>query len=302
MNARMQASLLSDGRLHLNDGPIDLIVFVDGEETARREALKAAVARFSTALDQLCAELPYLRARASYFREPPNGSIARRMDAAVKPLSKARFITPMAAVAGAVADEILAAMLDATDLRRAYVNNGGDIALHVADGASLRVGVVDRPDEPGLFGVAALDETHGVGGVATSGWRGRSFSLGIVDAATALAPNAASADAAATLIANAVDLPGHRNVFRIAACEVDPQSDLGDRRVTRNVGELSDDDVDRALSRGEREAQRLIASGAIVAASLRLRGTTRVVGRLASGDVHARERGNSEWRLSSARL
>lgn len=302
MNARMQASLLSDGRLHLNDGPIDLIVFVDGAEAARRDALKAATARFSSALDELCAELSYLRAPATCFREPPNGAIARRMDDAVRPLGEKCFITPMAAVAGAVADEILAAMLDAADLRRAYVNNGGDIALHVVDGASLRVGVVDRPDEPGLFGVAALEEAHGVGGVATSGWRGRSFSLGIADAATVLAPNAVSADAAATLIANAVDLPGHRNVVRIAACEIDPQSDLGDRRVTRDVGELSDDEVDQALSRGEREAQRLIASGVIVAASLRLRGATRVVGRLAPSGVNTHARGNSKWRLSFARL
>ena len=46
-------------------------------------------------------------------------------------------------------------------------------------------------------------------GIATSGWRGRSFSLGIADAVTVLAATAAEADAAATVIANAVDLPGH---------------------------------------------------------------------------------------------
>ncbi|HMN70955.1 MAG TPA: UPF0280 family protein [Rhodoblastus sp.] len=302
MNSRMQASLLADGRLHLNDGPIDLIVLADGSESARRAALEAAVARFSSVLDELCAELPYLRTAASRFRPRPNGVIARRMDAAARSLSDARFITPMAAVAGAVADEILAAMLDAVELRRAYVNNGGDIALHVRDGASLRVGVVDRPDEPSLFGVAALEERHGVGGVATSGWRGRSFSLGIADTATVLATNAAAADAAATLIANAVDLPDHPNIVRAPARECDPQSDLGDRLVTRAVGDLAESDIAAALTRGEEEARRLIASGSIIAASLRLRGATRVVGVLgapARKDV-IRERENSKWRLSSA--
>ena len=55
------------------------------------------------------------------------------MHAAVAPFAEESFITPMAAVAGAVADEILQAMRRAAPLARAYVNNGGDIALHLAD-------------------------------------------------------------------------------------------------------------------------------------------------------------------------
>lgn len=301
MNTRMQASVLPDGRLHVNDGPIDLVIFADGAAIARRRAMEAAVARFSTALDELCAELPYLRAPTTRYRGPPQGAIAQRMDAATRPLCETCFITPMSAVAGAVADEVLSAMMDAADLRRVYVNNGGDVALHVCDGASLRVGVVDRPDKPSLFGAVALDETHGVGGLATSGWRGRSFSLGIADAATVLAQNAAAADAAATLIANAVDLPGHRSVVRMAACEIDPQSDLGARLVTREVGPLSEIDVDRALANGEDVARRLMASGEIIAASLRLCGATRVVGGLSKNNVVTREREKPKWRLSSAR-
>ncbi len=37
----------------------------------------------------------------------------------------------MAAVAGAVADHILAAMIAGRRLAKAYVNDGGDIALHL---------------------------------------------------------------------------------------------------------------------------------------------------------------------------
>lgn len=301
MKSRMQASMLADGRLHLNDGPIDLIVFADGAGGARRAALEGAVARFETVLDELCTELPYLRAAASRLRPLPEGAVARRMDAATRPFGDTRFITPMAAVAGAVADEILAAMLDAADLRRAYVNNGGDIALHLAGDATLKVGIVDRPDTPSLFGAATLRRDHGVGGVATSGWRGRSFSLGIADAATVLAGSAAHADAAATLVANAVDLPGHPGVERIAACEIDPQSDLGDRLVTRDVARLSDDDIARALARGEDEARALLAAGSIIAASLRLCGETRVIGDLNATPHVKNQRETREWRLSSAR-
>lgn len=310
MKRRAQAAVLSDGRLHLNDGPIDLILFVD-EDRHRRSAFDAAFARFATILDELCAELSYLRSPSDAGRPFPRGVVARRMERATRPLSAERFITPMAAVAGAVADEVLAAMLSAAPLRRAYVNNGGDIALHLSGGATLKVGLVSDPDNPSIFGAATLTAWHGVGGVATSGWRGRSFSLGVADAVTVLAADAASADAAATIVANAVDLPGHAGIVRVPANQIDPQTDLEDRLVTREVGHLSESDISRALDRGEEEARRLICAGAMLAASLRLGATTRVVGGLTASQSEPshlagrpRTIGKSEegaqWRLTSA--
>lgn len=289
MNARIQAARLPDGRLHLNDGPIDLVIWCEGTDAPRAQA--AAIERFETILDELCAELPLLRTEAQPDGARPSGSTAARMAKAVAPVCRDRFITPMAAVAGAVADEILAAMTAAADLRRAYVNNGGDIAIHVATG-ELRIGLIDRPDRPSLLGSATIAAGDRVGGVATSGRGGRSFSLGIADAATVLAPDAAAADAAATLIANAVDLPGHPAILRAPASALDPQSDLGARLVTRKVGALCAADVARALDAGEAEARRLEAAGAITAAALHLRGETRVVGvakalRIAGGGAAA---------------
>ena len=134
------------------------------------------------------------------------------MTAAVAPYCEHTFITPMAAVAGAVAEEILAAMTAAARLSRAYVNDGGRHRAASRSGEQFVVGMVERPDRPSLFGTATLDSAQPVRGIATSGWRGRSFSLGIADAVTVLADRAAMADAAATIIANAVDLPGHPNV------------------------------------------------------------------------------------------
>src|SRR6202023_4419759 len=128
------------------------------------------------------------------------------MLAAVRPYASRIFITPMAAVAGAVADEILEAMTAAAKLSRAYVNDGGDIAFHLAPGEKFVVGMVERPDRASLFGTTTIKSGDPIRGIATSGWRGRSFSLGIADAVTVLADTAAMADAAGTGGANALGL------------------------------------------------------------------------------------------------
>ncbi len=183
------------------------------------------------------------------------------MHAAVAPFAADHFITPMAAVAGSVAEEILGAMRTRRGSTRAYVNNGGDIALHLADGEQF-IGRADGP--PGPAGLAANDDIEAddpVRGIATSGRHGRSFSLGIADAVTVLARTASRADAAATIIANAVDLPGHPAVIRCPANELQPDSDLGSRLVTRDVGPLTEDEIETALRAGARQAQQLFTVG-----------------------------------------
>src|SRR5213083_2135808 len=203
-----QIALLPDGkRLHLQDGPIDLVIEAKGSEGDVRAAYEAAASRFTGLLDELCAELVELRRPADPVRCPLKGLVARRMHAAVAPFATAAFITPMAAVAGSVAEEILGAMLGAARLDRAYVNNGGDIALHLAGGEQFTVGLLDRPDTQGVMRAMTVNADDTVRGIATSGRHGRSFSLGLADAVTVLARTASQADAAATIIANAVDLP-----------------------------------------------------------------------------------------------
>jgi uncharacterized protein len=278
MRAQPQVRRLADGRLHLQDGPIDLVIEAFGEARAVETAYSAAGRRFETILDELCAELPLLRAPSTSSSPRPWGVVARRMAEAVAPFHRARFITPMAAVAGAVAEEILRAMTDAAALAKAYVNDGGDIALHLRPGETFSIGMIGRPDRLDLFGRATIAASDRVRGVATSGWRGRSFSLGIADAVTVLARSAALADAAATLIANAVDIPGHPAIFREPASNRDPRSDLGDRLVTIGVGLLAAAEIDVALAAGAAEAERWRREGAIEAAALRLGEATRLVG------------------------
>lgn len=273
-----QIAWLADGkRLHLQDGPIDLIVEAHGTPDNVRVAYANAAARFDGLLDELCAELPLLRAQADANSTKLQGVIARRMHAAVAPFAGDHFITPMAAVAGAVAEEILEAMALAATLDRAYVNNGGDIALHLAPGQSFSIGLIDRPDRPSLIGKTIVRADDISRGIATSGRHGRSFSLGIADAVTVLATTAAQADAAATIIGNAVDLPGHAAIARVPARDIQPDSDLGDRLVTRSVGMLSQGEIMQALATGAGCARDLVARGLIESAALTLLGETEIV-------------------------
>jgi hypothetical protein len=274
------AAMLPGGRLHLQHGPIDAILQAWGEAAEVNAAYAQAHAAFADVLPRLCAELKLLRTPLP--APAPTGPVARRMHEAALPFAMG-FITPMAAVAGAVADHLLAAMRAGRLLDRALVNDGGDIAIHLAPGQSFRCGIVADLAAPGLDAIAAIGAGDGVGGIATSGRRckgrgGRSFSFGIADAVTVLAPSAAAADAAATVIANAVDLPGHAAITRRPACEIDPDSDLGERPVTWDVGALARDEIEAALAAGAAAAREVAARGLIRAAILHLRGQRAVIG------------------------
>ncbi len=283
-----QRRQLADGRWHWQHGPIDLIIGADGEAAALDAAHTAAWARFEPLLAELAAELPLLRQPVAAGADNPLRSVvARRMWAACAPLriEAAGFITPMAAVAGAVAQELVAAYCR-PGIRRAWINNGGDIALHLAPGESTRVGLF--ADLSAFDNAAAAARTEAVNlrtdvafavhadnpvrGVATSGWRGRSLSRGIADSVTVLAASAAMADAAATVIANAVDVDDAR-IQRQPASSLRDDSDLGERLVTVDVPPLPPDLVRAALQRGLGCAQRLQAAGRVHAALLACQGS-----------------------------
>jgi ApbE superfamily uncharacterized protein (UPF0280 family) len=355
------AALLPDGRLHLQHGPIDCLCRTWGEPGEVRAAYAQAAAFFVGVLDDLCAELPLLRSALPAPR--PVGAVAAVMHAACLPFAGG-FITPMAAVAGAVADAVLAAMVAGRGVTRAFVNNGGDIAFHLTPGTSLRCGLVtdlggvvrDPLESDGKNGSAGrhsptimaghsptimtgrsppvmaghttpvmagrvpaifapADEARMAGtrpamtggerpvmmhfanprpdgtflltadqparGLATSGRAckgrgGRSFSFGIADSVSILARTAAQADAAATIVGNAVDLPGHAAIDRRPASEIDPASDLGDRLVTFDLGKLDDGAIETALDAGETMADTLLRDGLIEGAVLTLRGHLRI--------------------------
>ncbi|HVW54193.1 MAG TPA: UPF0280 family protein [Rhizobiaceae bacterium] len=275
MNGPQISWLPGSKRLHMNHGPIDLVVEAFGAPDEVEAGYRQAARRFETILDELVAELGALRRPSE--RKPRSfvGPTARRMEEAACRFADI-FITPMAAVAGSVADEMLAALTEGRKLNRAYVNDGGDIAVHLAPGQAMKAAIAGT-------GHGFSDRLHiragdPVRGIATSGWRGRSFSLGIADAVTVLAEDGATADVAATLIANAVDLPGHPAIRREPACDLAPDSDLRERLVTTHVGLLEGDEIAEALDRGLAVAESYRKRGLIEAAALFLAGDLRISG------------------------
>jgi uncharacterized protein len=256
------ASWLPDGkRMHFNHGPIDLIIEASGDPHEVQKAYESAFRRFETVLEELVSELSNLGEEITSRSIVVNGDIARTMVRAVAPHWRNR-VTPMAAVAGSIAEHILAAMTEETNLTKAYVNNGGDIALHLTEGEVFEIAAPS-----GNISIQAEDNVRGI---ATSGWRGRSFSLGIADAVTVLAPSAAVADVVATLIANAVDLPDTLKIKRQPANEISPGSDLKDRLVTIGVDPLTKDEVMDALNNGLVAMERLLHEQHFEAVSLML--------------------------------
>ena len=266
-------------RLHLQEGPIDLVVDALGPAAARRAAFARADAAFDGVLTGLARQLPVLRRPLDGDWPGDASATAGRMRRAVARFGD-RFVTPMAAVAGAVADTVLAAIRAVDDLDAAYVNNRGDIALFVTPARPLDIGVVTALRDADIGAGLHVDAASGIGGVATSGWDGRSFSLGIADAVTVLARDAATADVAATLLANAVDADDPA-VTRTPAADLDPDSDLGALPVTTAVGALSAGAVDDALAAGRAQAERWVREGRILAALIAVQGRGVVCGHLA---------------------
>jgi len=272
MNGPSRA-LLPGNRLHLQHGPIDLVLQCWGDPAEVAQAHEQASLRFEDVLETLVSELPVLRAPLEGAYPLVRGPVAKRMVAACWPHRRV-FVTPMAAVAGAVADEVLAALLAGRTLAKAYVNDGGDIAFHVAPGESLAAGIVEDPRRPAIHASLRLSSSCGV---ATSGWRGRSQSLGIADAVTVVARSAAAADAAATLIANEVNAE-HPSIRRVPAREVKHDSDLGELPVTVAVSPLPRNLVLQALEQGLAAAHSMRAAGLIDAAYLALQDETKTTG------------------------
>jgi len=278
MPAGPQAAFLPDGkRFHLHHGPIDLVIGAQGMPGEVQCSYDQARGRFEDILAVLVTELDMMRRPVRAPRWRPDGPVARRMMDAAWPHRDA-FVTPMAAVAGAVADEVMASLIIGRELRSAYVNNSGDIAYYLAAGETLSLGIVGDLHQPVIEGFAQLSHELPTRGIATSGWAGRSHSLGIADAVTVLARTAAAADVAATLIANSVDA-NHPAIVRRPARALDDDSDLGERLVTVDVGDIDPDAIETALDAGERAVQEMCRVNLVEAAVLMLKGETRVVGR-----------------------
>ena len=163
-------------------------------------------------------------------------------------------LTSLAAVAGAMADEVATSAFE-MGADKVLVNNGGDVALKIVREKQTMVGI-KSPYLNKIIGRLHVSGKSGIGGVATSGWPGRSHSPGVADLVTVWSGSAGLSDAAATFIAGKTEA-GCKNVLQRRASDIDPWSDLGGIRVTTAVLDLTAAQRRKALDRGSDAAKRL---------------------------------------------
>ena len=250
-----------DNRLFLNHGPIDIVLEAFGKD--KPLAYEKAKNYFSTLLNELVLDMDLLKKEVVPHRTF-NNKISQSMQNATEKFYP-DFITPMAAVAGSVADNILKILIKDSKLEKAYVNNGGDVSFYLTENQTVKSSLASIPNT-----IAEINYKDKSRGIATSGWRGRSFSLGIADSVTVLADNAAMADAAATMIANSVNIKNHPLIIKRPAEEIYEDSDLKNLMVTVEVGDLKQSEIEDALKNGNEVGKKYLENGLINAALIEL--------------------------------
>lgn len=265
------SNILSDGSIYVDVGPVQMRVHVWQGERPRTDLARAGADKAYYLLEELSEHRGAITSNILVVNpDPAYPRVVNRMIESVRKTGDASM-TPLAAVAGTVADEVADFICGLEPVTKVVVNNGGDIAIRLQEGASVRIGVQEDLSRSEFSNVLVVDGSHGIRGVATSGMGGRSFTKGIASAVTIAAPSGSLADAAATLIGNAVNVLSP-NIKKVRAEEIDPDTDIPGHLVTVSVGELSDREVERALASGMEMAGELRRRGLIAGAILALKG------------------------------
>jgi hypothetical protein len=192
--------------------------------------------------------------------DPTFPDVVRRMIEATKKMEEPD-LTPLAAVAGTASD-VVADFMFSRGGTKIIVDNGGDIAIRLREGEVATVGVKTDIHAPYPAYLIPIDSTMGIGGVATSGLGGRSFTKGVASAATVLSKSASFSDAAATVIGNITDVEDP-NIMRSLAEKIYPDTDIVGEWVTVKVGKLSEKKIEEALSNGLSKAYSICQNGLI---------------------------------------
>ncbi|MFZ3048458.1 MAG: hypothetical protein WA151_21295 [Desulfatirhabdiaceae bacterium] len=255
---------LPGGRAVLaENGPLHMVIQAfQGPDPHLERAMDAAEYAFDC-LKRVADQLPVLKRWPGDIHALPSDPIPRAMVESVRAIGDSD-LTPMAAVAGTLADAV-ADWLFELGLSRVIVDNGGDIAIRLAPGETARVGLRPEIQHPEISHVLTLDSRHRSWGVNTSGLGGRSFTCGVASAVTAIARTSSLADAAATAVANACFVAG-ADVVQMPAEQLDPNTDIPGLLVTVTVGRLSPTQTAEALSNALKKAEQLTQKGVILGA------------------------------------
>ena len=262
----MMMTWLGPGRLFMDYGPIQatLTAYRDGQPL--QNELEAAAAHGTAQLRELASFLPVAKLPPGEIRGlAALPEILLAMIQAVRSCGDPT-LTPMAAVAGTFAD-FMADFLVAQGATKVMVSNGGDIALRLLPGERTRVGIVSDLHTGTCSHTLDVEAADGIGGIATSGFGGRSFSKGIASAAVVLGRTCRIADAAATLVANHTISPDP-GITQILAEKLDPETDIAGHWVTASVGSLLPDTREKALENGREKARELFDQQMILGAAI----------------------------------
>lgn len=255
-------SVLDKDRVFLDYGPIEMMLMATSPDKDMTAPMQEAAKEAITWLSQLSRVLDQAKdvRTLSYPRLHELPLPLRRMVEAVLATGD-RSLTPMAAVAGTFSD-LVADRLVEDGAHKVIINNGGDIAIRLFGSERTKVGITPSIGANRFTHVIELSSSSGVGGVATSGRGGRSFTKGIASSATVLAQCARIADSCATLIANHCFTPDP-HILQLPAEELDPQTDIPGHYVTVKVGELSPKVKSKALENALAKANDLFSQGII---------------------------------------
>ena len=274
-----QIHLLDKGRVMAEYGPMQLVISaVVGEVPQVEECVRAAKESFCY-LGQVAKQLKRLSLPWHRISNSIEGRVASDMVAASRAVGD-RDLTPMAAVAGAIADAV-ADFLLARGMSRVVVSNGGDVAVRLAVDCSVQVGIginINRT-RYGNLPTLVLDSSRPRWGVASSGLGGRSMTKGIASIVTVVSDTAARADAAATAVANATYVEDPE-IKRVRAEALDPNTDIPGQLVTLKVGRISNEKIGSALRRGKARAYDLIEEGVISGALIVVKDRLEAIGTL----------------------
>jgi len=239
-----------------------------GKVAQTEVALRAAEESFGF-LERVARHRNFLGRRFLDCREQIKDSLVLKMIDSVMMVG-VRDLTPMAAVAVTIADEV-ANFLFERGMTKVVVDNGGGVAIRANREEPITVGIRPDVNDRAVSYMISLDPDLRSHGVATSGLGGRSLTRGIASAATVVARTASLADAAATAVANASFLEDEL-VWRRRAEELDPYTDIAGLDVTVKVGPLSEEKKNRAVSQAIRKAEDLARRGIILGAFVAVQG------------------------------
>ncbi len=262
--------VLPNGTVLVDYGPMRMFISASENGKPLVHLAKEGAHLAMRILEDLAEFLPVIKKRSQKLEiVEAFPDVVRRMIEATKMMGEPD-LTPLAAVAGTTSD-VVADFIFGRGGTKIIVDNGGDVALRLREGEVARVGVKTEISSKQPAYLISIDSTMGIGGVATSGLGGRSFTKGIASAATILAENASLADAGATVIGNFTNVDDP-NISRTLAEKIYPDTDITGEWVTVNVGKLSQEKIGEALDNGLVKAYSIYQKGLIQGALIALRG------------------------------